>query len=93
MKASVILRAPFTFARAVWHAGVFLAEGRPVLTPQSIRKHRLSICETCCHNENSFCGLCACYTEAKTFVSSESCPDTPPRWAALTFVENQDTSP
>lgn len=79
--------APFRFALAVWHALVFAFKGRPVLTPWVVLQHRARICEPCPNNIHGFCRLCNCWIDLKTRISSESCPDKPPRWKALTRAD------
>lgn len=92
MKLKVIAKAPFTFAQAMWHAFLFWWAGRPVLTPPKFRDARLNKCAPCENNVKGWCQLCSCYVEAKISLSSEQCPDDPPRWRALTSDEEPPLS-
>lgn len=83
VKTVTLLAAPLRFASAAWRALVFLAHGRPILTPNSIREQRMAECVLCPNNEHGLCNKCACLIDAKTYISSEECPDTPPRWTQL----------
>lgn len=75
--------APVRFTVAAFRAMIFLAHGRPVITPHYIRQERMAFCTGCEHNEHGMCTKCACLIDAKTYISSEECPDTPPRWHRL----------
>jgi len=75
--------APFRFARAMYHALLYLLSGRPVIAPELIRKHREAICKPCRFNDHYFCRRCSCLIAAKVCLASEQCPDTPPRWKSL----------
>ena len=87
-----IVRAPKTFAIAMYHAWLYRREGKPVLTPDKILGHRRAHCSVCEHNFHGFCNLCVCLIDSKTMISSESCPDDPPRWFELTPPVKDDTS-
>ena len=73
----------FRFIRALWHVLQYRLAGKPVLTPINIRASRESTCSKCPHHKDLFCNLCGCLLMSKTRLSSESCPDDPPRWLAL----------
>lgn len=76
-----------TFFRAVWHAGVYLWHGWPVLAPKSVVAYREAKCRVCRYKEWGQCRKCAgCFIGAKVLVASEQCPDSPPRWRRLTFA-------
>ncbi len=83
MKISVLAAAPFRFAAALWRSSVYLAKGRPVIAPESVRRERMANCIGCPHNEHGLCLKCGCLIDAKVMLSSEECPDTPPRWERL----------
>lgn len=72
-------RSPFRFARAMWHAWVYLWNGLPVIAPKAIIDHRVAICGKCRFKDGHFCRKCSCYIEAKACLASEECPDG--RWA------------
>lgn len=78
-----IMAAPFRFGGAIWRASAFLLAGRPVIAPEFVRRDRMAYCRGCEHNENGVCAVCTCLIDAKVFLSSEQCPDTPPRWKSL----------
>ena len=70
--------------RALHHAGIFLAAGRPVIAPPEIRKARLEICEACRHYlaANRAVRDLPCRADLKAAISSESCPIS--KWKSLT---------
>lgn len=73
-----------TFARAMCHAFVFWLEGKPVFAPKPIIVWRRGRCKTCPESTPELfpqCKICACFTEPKITLSSESCPIG--RWYAL----------
>lgn len=72
-----------TLALALWHAALYLFAGKPVIAPKAVRVHRLHLCLDCQYHDSGVCDLCECFIGAKTKLSSESCPDQPPRWKAL----------
>ncbi|MCC7409966.1 MAG: hypothetical protein IT442_18005 [Phycisphaeraceae bacterium] len=45
-------------------------------------RRRWEICTTCEHFDLGLCRLCGCHLSAKVRLASQSCPATPPRWAA-----------
>lgn len=65
-------------ARTAAHA---ITTGEVLVSPEETER-RLSICRVCEHwdTDMSRCRLCGCYTRVKAQLSSEHCPDTPPRW-------------
>lgn len=87
----VWLRAPFRFAVAMRRALVFRLMGRPVITPKVIQEYREAVCDRCAHNARGTCDLCACLIAVKVMLSSEECPDKPPRWNSLTTAPKSDT--
>lgn len=74
---------PFTFARALWHAFLFWVNGKPVIAPAAVIAHRESKCRPCRFNDHGQCRRCACIISVKVSLSSERCPDAPPRWGSL----------
>ena len=78
------LLAPFRFAISVWRSICYIIAGRPVIAPRHEYERREAICAYCRHNQDGVCGLCACFIGAKILLSSEQCPDKPPRWLRLT---------
>ncbi len=78
------LGAPLRFAAAIWRSFRYWLEDKPVIAPAYERQRRKAICDYCRHNDNGTCDICACIIEAKVYLSSEKCPDSPPRWEALT---------
>ena len=91
IKATAIIRVPWTFAKAVWRAVSYLFQGRPVLAPKADVEFRMSKCRPCGNNVHGWCSKCVCVLEVKTMIASEFCPDAPPRWKALTFARQDDT--
>lgn len=78
-------KTPFTFALAVWHTLNYWLDGRPVIAPAEVQRHRLQACYQCPHRHFSQCRLCTCLLDVKTILSAEQCPDKPARWKKLTF--------
>jgi len=88
-------QSPFRFAAAMWRALVWACGGRPIITPEKIRLEREGECQVCPHRELDQCMLCSCLLDAKLMLSSEQCPDSPPRWYRLPIkkaAEPQDDS-
>lgn len=83
MKLLILAAAPFRFAAALWRSSLYLAKGRPVIAPESVRRERQANCSVCPNNEHGLCLICGCLTDAKTMLSGEDCPDKPPRWERL----------
>jgi len=50
------------------------------LVDEGTHEQRLNQCYTCNKRTNSQCSLCGCFVDQKTWVASEKCPDTPPKW-------------
>lgn len=86
-------KSPVTFAKAVIHAIRYLISGRPVLAPGYVQDARLVECERCPWHVDSQCGKCTCFVAVKVMLSSESCPDNPPRWKKLTFSKQPPKEP
>jgi len=86
----MILRwnTPVVFARAVWHAVQYFWDGFPVIAPKAVIDSRFRICRDCPLRIEDQCGKCACFISVKTLLSSEQCPDQPPKWNRLTFKTN-----
>lgn len=82
-KVKLLAGAPLRFGRALRHAFQFHRAGEPFLAPKPVQADRAALCRRCPHHANGFCGLCACLTQLKVKLSSEQCPDSPPRWRAL----------
>jgi hypothetical protein len=57
----------------------FVASGGKTTTPEE-QARRLGICRACEHFDGRRCRLCACVARWKARLSSEHCPDKPPRW-------------
>lgn len=85
--------SPVTFARAVFRTIQYLVAGRPVLAPGPIQEDRLAACEKCPWHVDSQCVKCTCFVAVKVLLSSESCPDNPPRWKKLTFSKEPPKEP
>lgn len=88
-------RSPFRLAAALWRAFLWFCRGRPIITPEKIRLEREEKCRLCEHREADQCGLCTCLIFSKVMLSSEQCPDDPPRWFRLSIkkaVESEDTT-
>ncbi len=77
--------APFRLLAAIGRALLFLIKGRPVIAPLSIQRERMLHCAGCEMNENGLCTICCCLIDAKAMISSEECPDNPPRWKRVAF--------
>jgi len=71
------------FFTALYHAGIYICEGRPVIAPKQIVDAREGTCLKCKYNDFNTCRICSCYIAAKIRLSSEECPDKPPRWSKL----------
>ncbi len=74
------LAAPFRLSAAAWRSFRYWLDDQPVITPKYECEKRKAICSYCRHNDSGMCGLCACFIDAKVLLSSEQCPDSPPRW-------------
>lgn len=71
------------FFDAMWRAFRYWVRGRPVVAPRFERVNRMAHCRGCPHNDSGICAKCDCLIDAKVMLSSEECPDHPPRWLAL----------
>lgn len=51
----------------------------PILVDREVQAERESTCRTRCpHIQGDQCSICACFVSAKTWLSTETCPDE--RW-------------
>jgi hypothetical protein len=82
---------PVTFVKAVFRTVQFLWQGRPVLAPREVQEDRYSVCRKCPLQLDGQCTVCTCFVSVKVLLSSESCPDSPPRWKKLTFSKPNTT--
>jgi hypothetical protein len=57
----------------------FVVSGLKVATPEE-QARRLAICQACGHFSGKKCRICGCASRWKARLSSEHCPDKPPRW-------------
>ena len=73
--------AVFRFFRALWHAALYLASGRPVIVPREVMRSREEECRRCRFRDDIWCRKCHCLLGAKTKLASEECPDG--RWKKL----------
>jgi len=59
---------------------------RPILAPKEVQAERWSVCEKCdkFRPSDKRCSLCGCRTSGwlvnKIMLSTEQCPDHPPKW-------------
>jgi hypothetical protein len=84
-------KMPFTFARAMWHAFLYWWAGKPVIAPPIVVRYRRNTCRACVENDRKIygqCRVCACFTDPKTLLSSESCPKG--YWKELDAMPKQD---
>ncbi len=51
--------------------------------PEADYRRRLAQCSGCPHLRQGLCALCGCYVQVRCAKRALSCPDVPPRWAAL----------
>lgn len=82
------VRHPVEYPPLAEQAGnVLAAVGRAVASgfahvDEVEHERRLAICNACDRwdAKHGRCTLCGCYTEIKTRLATERCPDNPPRW-------------
>lgn len=77
-------RTPIHLFRSAYHAALYAIAARPMIAPKLLQRSRQNICLSCPHYKDLQCLKCQCFTYLKVKLSSESCPDDPPRWKALT---------
>ena len=53
------------------------------LANERVHADRLRKCDACPHRKNFWCQKCKCVCYLKTKVSTEQCPDSPPRWITV----------
>lgn len=85
-------KSPLYLFKSMYHAALFVLDGRKIIAPVSIQKYRLKKCLECEHHDlyAGQCNLCACFTFVKVKLSSSSCPDNPQKWDALTSSHEPD---
>lgn len=82
-----------TFARAMWHAALYVWHRQPIIAPKPVVTFREARCTPCKFNDYGQCRKCnGCFIAAKVLLSSEQCPDVPPRWNRVAWAKPIDTS-
>lgn len=76
-------QSPFRFAAALCRSARERFRGVPVIAPDDVIDRRDATCAICEFNRQGQCTRCDCVISMKTLLSSERCPDVPPRWLAL----------
>lgn len=83
----MIIRASmlFTFSKAVARtarallSNLWKKQPEPVVVDKAVHDEREKTCRTeCPHLHGEQCKICACFIDAKTWLSTETCPDE--RW-------------
>lgn len=70
---------------AAIRAGYAKIRGYSVFTPPDVQEIRIQTCEPCLEmTDDRQCRLCGCFVDAKTSISTESCPKR--KWRAI-FVK------
>lgn len=69
-----------TFLRALGRVVLNLFRKAPILAPTAEIDRREAICNACPNCFHGQCQICTCAIVAKVCLSSEQCPDDPPRW-------------
>jgi hypothetical protein len=80
--SAVAVEFPSLAAQARGLAGAvgrFVASGARMV-PQEEQARRLAICHECPEFSRGKCTICGCVARWKARLSSEHCPDSPPRW-------------
>lgn len=67
-------KTPVTFIRAILRSISGRISGTPILVKPHVQQFRLRICNGCIRNVDGQCTHCDCFVDAKTWVSTESCP-------------------
>lgn len=72
------------------------------LAPKDVIRERRRICGSCEHCQlvdlpggakyPGTCRICGCIITLKTRLAAESCPATPPRWAAIPTLPGSESS-
>lgn len=84
--------SPVRLAKFVFRTVRHVLQGRPAIAPPDIRAERYETCLRCPQNIDGQCRVCTCFISVKVLLSSESCPENPPRWKKLTFSKPTTTS-
>lgn len=61
-----------------------MAQQRLPLVDEGTHEARLNQCYVCDKRINDQCSLCGCFVDKKTWVTTEKCPDNPPKWSSVT---------
>ena len=52
-------------------------------TPEALYQKRLAACKACERLMGGMCALCGCYVEVRAAKKGQRCPDTSPKWRAV----------
>jgi hypothetical protein len=66
--------------RAIGRVVAAAVTGDKISVSKEEKERRLAICRSCEYFTGKSCGLCGCVAKWKTKLSTEHCPDNPPRW-------------
>lgn len=83
--------SPVRLAKSIFRTVRYVLQGRPAIVPPDIRAERYELCQACPSNSGGQCRICTCFVSVKVILSSETCPDNPPRWKKLTFSKPTTT--
>lgn len=55
-------------------------------TPEALYQKRLAACKACERLMGGMCALCGCYVEVRAAKKGQRCPDTNPKWRAISDI-------